>query len=580
MIIGELKATASFGVIKDTFVWADIPDFAVITGENGCGKTQLLRQIAGLDDKKIFSDTKKEEVIYRHADGMCVKHSFYRGSADEERDFLQDIQKMRDPQDYRHHFIIEYLENGKESYDTTKILERYEFWLKRNGLTLRDLIKKPYDDIERKIKSINDKNYKSEPSIFNEQLFVNIVGNYLDRYEEIERKLKKQDKSMSFEEAEQRIVKEIGQNPIDKINQLLQTYNYDKFKIFSKRSRSGEVIPYCEDKEGNEISFNFLSTGERIIVSLILWQYDRTALKPMLILLDEPDAFLNPKISRMLIDILKNTIVKEYKCQVIITTHSLSSVAQCEDQDLFFMQDGRVFPSTKEDCINRLADGVITFSSALGKMEFLSSSKKPILVVEGKTDKVLIEEFYKNNKEQEVPFEIIDGAGADNLPQFFNCFNIIGLEQKRAFLFDYDQKGIKNFKDIEKKIKNQNSPLSNVLYVKSFEEMSIFERHTKVFTIEKLFPFSKVQEFFSKNELQKINNGRYYCDIPDEKYESFKQHYDSQEIQPDLFEIKDEASSKIRCAEQIIRQCSKDELENFEKLIENIEKSLGISRSL
>lgn len=575
MKLRDLKAVASFGVIKDAFVWEEIPDFAVITGENGSGKTQLLRQIAGLESKKIFPDIDRQNIIYKHTNEMGVKHSTYQTS-DTEKKFLEEIQNIRDSKNYIHRYIVEYLKSSQENHETRKILNLYGYWLDRNQLTLKDLMEKPYDDIEKIIQSINDKNYKSEPAIFNEQLFINTIGNYFSKFEELERKLKKQNKSMSFEESEYIIVEQIGQNPIDKINQLLQTYGYNKFKILSKRSQQGQIIPYCEDKDDNEISFNSLSTGEKIIVSLILWQYEQTALKDMVILLDEPDAFLNPKMSRMLIDVLKNTIVGEYKCQVIITTHSLSSVAQCEDRDLFFMQNGSIAPSTRADCINRLSDGIMTFNLALDKLEFLTSSNKPILVVEGKTEKILIEKFYKIARKKEIPFEVIDGSGADNLPQFYNCFNIMELKKKRVFLFDYDQQGIKNYKKIEGKIKEEQKSLSSILYVRQPEEMSKFERHTKIFTIEKLFPFSKIREFFSECELQKINNGRYYNDIDNEEYQIFQQHYDSQEIQADLYEIKDETSSKIQCAEQIIQQCKKNELESFEKLIKNIEKKLDI----
>ena len=148
-----------------------------------------------------------------------------------------------------------------------------------------------------------------------------------------------------------------------------------------------------------------------------MWQYEYTNLGSLILLLDEPDAHLNPKMAKMLIDILKNVVVKEFDCQVIMTTHSLSSVAYCEDNDLFFMEDGNIRRIDKKEAIEKLSDGIMTFDNAMNKIEQIQNSNKQVLMVEGIFDKLHIENFYKLSN-IEMPFEIIECGGAANMSHF------------------------------------------------------------------------------------------------------------------------------------------------------------------
>ena len=46
-----LKLSKRYKSLQDGFEWRDIPSFAVITGVNGVGKTQLLEAIRGRNDR-------------------------------------------------------------------------------------------------------------------------------------------------------------------------------------------------------------------------------------------------------------------------------------------------------------------------------------------------------------------------------------------------------------------------------------------------------------------------------------------------------------------------------------------------
>lgn len=98
------------------------------------------------------------------------------------------------------------------------------------------LIEKPLSEIEEIIKSSDDKNFYSEPSIFNQQAFINTIASWFIKSENLERKLKKNE-NMTFGQSDFKIKEQIGENPVDKINQLLEDYEYDKFKICIKFRR-------------------------------------------------------------------------------------------------------------------------------------------------------------------------------------------------------------------------------------------------------------------------------------------------------------------------------------------------------
>ncbi len=92
------------------------------------------------------------------------------------------------------------------------------------------------------------------------------------------------------------------------------------------------------------IDVSELSSGERIIIGLILklftCEFYKDSLElPELLLLDEPDSFLHPEMTKMMIDILNNTFVNEFGIKVIITTHSPSTVALAPENSIFQIEN-------------------------------------------------------------------------------------------------------------------------------------------------------------------------------------------------------------------------------------------------
>ncbi len=76
------------------------------------------------------------------------------------------------------------------------------------------------------------------------------------------------------------------------------------------------------------IQLNQLSTGEQVLLSLALASYVNSQhTNTKLLIIDEPDAPLHPSMSKLMLELLEEEIVKKRKINVIISTHSPATIA-------------------------------------------------------------------------------------------------------------------------------------------------------------------------------------------------------------------------------------------------------------
>lgn len=339
---------------------------------------------------------------------------------------------------------------------------------------------------------------------------MNTFGSYFIKLENHRMNLEKSHKDKKVKEIDEMLENACGKNPLDKINKILSEY-YGKYRLEIKMENFYEIKLVCIEKQSNiSVPINSLSLGEQIIISLIMWQYENTTLNSIILLLDEPDAHLNPKMAKMLIDILKNVVVKEFGCQVIMTTHSLSSVAYCENKDLFFMEDGNIRKINKKEAIEKLSDGIMTFDNVMNKIEQIQNSNKQILMVEGIFDKLHIENFYKLSN-IEIPFKIIECGGANNMSHFAIAFTQLKIpKEKILFLCDYDDKGCNVYSNVKNKY--------NAIYTLDIENIDKQDDRVRLknYPLEMLYPLNILQD---NNLLKRISLKDYLRDTPNEQQE-------------------------------------------------------------
>jgi len=129
-------------------------------------------------------------------------------------------------------------------------------------------------------------------------------------------------------------------------------------------------FPLIKLSSNKEIHFSDLSSGEKVIIGLIIKlftskTYGESLEFPDLLILDEPDAFLHPEMSKLLIEVLHSTFVNEFGIKVIITTHSPSTIALCPEESVFQLKN-EPFTSLqkieKEEALKMLTEFIPTLS--------------------------------------------------------------------------------------------------------------------------------------------------------------------------------------------------------------------------
>lgn len=171
--------------------------------------------------------------------------------------------------------------------------------------------------------------------------------------------------------SETEFYKTYGIPPWDFLNDILETANLS-FRI--NKPHEYEDRPYepiLTDIISNaKVKFNDLSSGERILMSFALCLYYTKGTEgrinyPSVLLFDEIDAPLHPSMTKSLLDTIQTVLVNEQKIKVILTTHSPSTVALCPEESIYVMtKEGanRIKKTSKDAALSLLLSGVPSIS--------------------------------------------------------------------------------------------------------------------------------------------------------------------------------------------------------------------------
>jgi hypothetical protein len=146
-------------------------------------------------------------------------------------------------------------------------------------------------------------------------------------------------------------------------------------------------------KDGIKVGVGEISSGERVILNLALSTLAKEDKKfqmhkPDLILLDEPDAHLHPSLVKKMFDRVIYPLVRD-GTKIIITTHSPTTIAQSPEGAIFEkITNGGIVHTTKQGAIDRLLVGVPHIS--------INPTGRRQVFVESTEDEIIYQEIYDN----------------------------------------------------------------------------------------------------------------------------------------------------------------------------------------
>lgn len=481
----SLKLTYRYKSLQEGFEWKDIPPFAVITGVNGVGKTQLLEVVKGRSERtdnrgraiqivrEIASSRGPENLIFSENTsqrGLSLNGLIeYVQNADQRllviRNLDNDIRNCRNNiNNWRQQYSqatdkVEklQLENSIKSheeqirnYQNQKLnvnIYAYDEELKRIA---RKLEKKVEELTEDEIRQFAIDNFESLTTV---DELTRFLSNENLRYM---RRITYLVETHRREEADMLAAQE---RPYQTINRIFRQYGFDYFDMLNPFPNNGKLNGEIrfKGKEGEEVDYNSLSSGEQVIVQFVIWSYgqDFRGNRLNTMVLDEPDAHLHPSMCKMMVEIFSEMSAKKEVggggIRIIITTHSPSTVAFTPEGSLFVMQreadNKRVIrQTTTENAVEILSDGIFTFSRAMSNFTLLSSSSKQNLVfVEGKTD---VKHFTRAMQVlgYNLDVDFFDMHNASSLSSFISCAPARLFNKKSLIaLYDCDKEGDKGY---------------------------------------------------------------------------------------------------------------------------------------
>lgn len=183
-----------------------------------------------------------------------------------------------------------------------------------------------------------------------------------------------------------------GGPPWDRVNSILEKLSLP-YKVNDPMGTTRETtfsFKLIHRLSNSEINTNELSTGEKTLMSLALAMYNFTegGDRPEIIILDEPDASLHPSMSKIMLEIIDEEIVKKQGIPVIISTHSLSTIACAPANSLYKISSHQKRP---EPC--NLQDSTRILSYGIPNLR-VSNERRRQVFVEHSYDVIYLESLF------------------------------------------------------------------------------------------------------------------------------------------------------------------------------------------
>ena len=390
----------------------ELPDFCILTGKNGSGKSHLLEAMANVGVSNVSQDNE-----YRQR----LKYVPFGGLTPQVKSDCSHMQLINERKNVWNNLNQQLSMHKNSSWEKTNNWEAVVH-NERQKRIIRNLIR----FTDGKAWDITEDIFNEHYDLFQTDMFsaqmADIFKLYYERKENndyhryIAEVKHESSKYLSDEDFE----KTYGPAPWDLINEMLSQADLPYEVNHPEGDKENDFHLKLHDPIRNiDIQVNDLSTGEKVLMSLALAIYNTTESgeKPDVLMLDEPDAPLHPEYSKLLIDTVKTSIVERAKVAVIITTHSPTTVAMADEESLYKMDKDLGHPekTTKNAALKLLTE-------SLRNLRVSVNSRRQIFV-ESKYDVHYYEQLFSLVCDNPVvkPYFLAPGSGTTN------CTDVISM---------------------------------------------------------------------------------------------------------------------------------------------------------
>ncbi|HBI89134.1 AAA family ATPase [Sphingobacterium multivorum] len=239
--------------------------------------------------------------------------------------------------------------------------------------------------------------------------------------------------------SEEEFLKHHGESPVDTLNRVLNEYDCNGYEFkqteiyytFGQDVQSQNIDIYLYNKTGNyTTTLDALSSGERTLLALsfTIYKLKRRKAVARLFLMDEIDSALHPSMSKRLLNVLYNLFHKEMGINMIISTHSPSTVAFAPLESTYIMrrdQSPRLIAASKDAALSELTAGVPAFSIIYeNRRQIFVESPNDVIFYE------LLENIYKDQLNPDISLNFISSGDAQkdkNGQPKSNCAQVIKI---------------------------------------------------------------------------------------------------------------------------------------------------------
>lgn len=319
----------------------ELPDFCVLTGKNGSGKSHLFGAMADRGCTNISIDGAVVNLVqYIKFNGLNPNVGAdcnYRTLLDEQKNMWNTFKQVIDNNYNGRTFSNSAFFRDVERINRQLLPVAKELFTRASGNKANiteELFNEIYTIQPRDAKSFFSSQFASIFKLYANRLEANDYNKFRNAQNGTNLPV------LTVEEFE----KKYGPKPWVLINKMMEGAGLN-FRVNNPESQARDEdfhLKLIDEKRGIEVEVNDLSTGERVLMSLALAIYNTNedSLRPDILLLDEPDAALHPEFSKVLLQSIYDSIVKDAGVKVVISTHSPTTVALSNERWIYQMEYG------------------------------------------------------------------------------------------------------------------------------------------------------------------------------------------------------------------------------------------------